>query len=162
MYRIYDMVIPERVYERLMRSADRNPETGCLVSRYSAGSHGYAQIGWSEDGQQHMALAHRAVWIHERGPLTDGMTVDHRQGACDKKCIEILHLRELTNRENARRNQGFDWPLGAICWRGHGEDQLRSRVVTRRGRTYTASYCYGCERLSKNASQRRIRAERKF
>lgn len=107
-----------------MHNADRDPASGCLVSRYSVGSHGYAQIGWTESGRTRMMLAHRAVWIHAHGPIPDGMTVDHRQGKCHHKCIELGHLRLITNHANARRNTGQDFPMGQ-CQHGHPDSALK-------------------------------------
>lgn len=144
------MLIPDRVYERLLRNADRDEPSGCLISRYSLGSHGYAQIGWTdlETGRSIVTLAHRAVWIHERGELDEGMTVDHRQGLCSKSCIELTHLRELTNFENGRRQQGRDWPLGQ-CARGHSNNYL---VKRKRGLR-----CLLCEREDTRAYRARRR-----
>jgi hypothetical protein len=116
--------IPDRVLERVLVNADRDIASGCLISRYSVGSHGYAQIGWWADGKSHMVLAHRAAWIAQLGEITAGMTLDH---TCKKKkCIEVDHLRELTNYENARRHSGRDWPLGQ-CARGHDDTHLVQR-----------------------------------
>ena len=42
-------------------------EAGCWVSTYSTASHGYAQIGWQDGPDRHMALAHRAAWVHVHG-----------------------------------------------------------------------------------------------
>lgn len=151
--------VPERVYQRLVHNADRDEPTGCLISRYSVGSHGYAQIGWQEPGDKRsrVTLAHRAVWIYTNGPIPEGMTIDHRQGLCSRKCIEITHLRMISNLENARRNQGKDWPAGAICWRGHDEGHL---VPKRRGK-HMGVTCGTCDKFNKSESQRRRRAAKR-
>lgn len=101
----------ERVLSRIVISAD-----GCHISTYSTGSHGYAQVGWSEAGKSTVTLAHRVAWIASNGPIADGMTVDH---TCkQRRCVNVEHLRILTNYENARRTFGRDWPLGQ-CANGH-------------------------------------------
>ena len=145
--------IPERVYQRLMHNADRDEVTGCLISRYSTGSHGYSQIGWNAGGRVRMILGHRARWIHDVGPIAEGMTIDHKQSGCHRKCIELSHLREIPNLENARRNQGRDWPAGAICWRGHGPESL-TPIMRRKGPGMT---CIECVRISKRAYAERKR-----
>lgn len=119
------MEIPERVYTRVVEKADVN-ESGCLVSRYSVGSHGYAQVGWYTQGRQSMTLCHRAIWQYVNGKLPDGMTVDH---VChNRRCVNINHLRLLSNFENARRNKaGKDWPLGE-CAQGHPNTELIRRA----------------------------------
>jgi len=126
------MDIPERVYQRVIHWADRDEETGCLVSRYSVGSHGYAQVGWYEDGREKLTLCHRVVWIHEKGPLAPGYTVDHVE-CRNRKCVELTHLRTLTNFDNARRTSGRDWPLGQ-CINGHPDTELRQWGKRRRCR----------------------------
>jgi len=106
-----------------MRNATRTA-SGCLESMYSRGSHGYAQIGWNEPGYAgaQMLLAHRAVWQAINGPIPEGMTVDHM--CHNRVCVEIAHMRLLTNFENARRTAGRDWPLGE-CVNGHGNEHLK-------------------------------------
>lgn len=130
-------------YERVIKWTDRDPETGCLVSRYSVGSHGYAQA-W--DGTT-VVLAHRLVWMHTDGPIPEGMTVDH---TCkNKKCVERSHLRLLTNFDNARRTSGRDWPLGQ-CINGHSDEHLYTQP---NGRTRC--------RICKREYQRQYRARQK-
>lgn len=98
----------DAAYQRIVSHADRDEQTGCLVSRYSVGSHGYAQA-W--DGET-VVLAHRIVWEWHNGPIPDGITVDH-EDCHNRQCVEIDHMRNLTNLENARRNMpGRNWDLG--------------------------------------------------
>lgn len=116
--------VPERVISRLMQKTHRDSK-GCLVSDYSAGGNGYAQIGWVDETGRYMVLAHRAAWEHYYGPIPDGMTVDHTcPHGRNTKCIERTHLRLLTNFENARRTDGRDWPLGQ-CANGHDNRFLK-------------------------------------
>jgi hypothetical protein len=144
-------MVPKRVYERLVRWADRDDETGCLVSRYSVGSHGYAQVGWSVEGKTVVITAHAALWQYLHGPLESGQTVDH---TCPKgrnrKCIEITHLRELSNLDNARRTNGRDWPLGQ-CAQGHPDSEWHPKSATNK-----KGYCNVCSR----EATRRKRASR--
>lgn len=113
---------PDKVYHRVMANTERTPD-GCLESLYSRGSHGYTQVGWNESGYQdsQMLLTHRAVWQWVYGEIPEGMTIDH---LChNRACVEIAHLRLLTNYENARRTKGRDWPLGE-CINGHSNEHL--------------------------------------
>lgn len=112
--------IPERVIERVMARYHVD-ENGCHISDYSVASHGYAQVGWVEDGGRKLTLVHRVVWIAAYGPIPDGMTVDHRCRV--KPCMRRDHLRLLDNYENARRTFGRDWPLGS-CINGHPNELL--------------------------------------
>ena len=116
------MEIPEEVYQRIVTNADR--VDGHLISRYSVGSHGYAQIGWTAKGKRTVTIAHRALWIYLHGPIPEGMTVDHNcPGRKERKCVEDSHLRLIPNFENARRTRGRDWPLGE-CVNGHSNEFL--------------------------------------
>jgi hypothetical protein len=131
--KILDMRNVERAYKRIMETATPS-ESGCLVSTYSTGSHGYTQA-W--DGQT-VVLAHRVVWEHHNGPIEDGWTVDH---TChNKRCVNVEHLRYLTSLDNARRNKaGRDWPLGQ-CVNGH-PDSIYWRP---KSETRTKGYCHAC------------------
>jgi len=122
--------------------ADRDETTGCLISRYSVGSHGYAQA-W--DGE-HVTLAHLLVWRYVNGPVPKGVTVDHRE-CSNRRCIEITHLRLLVNLENARRTRSRDWPLG-FCAQGHDEAWWMPKT-----RTNSKGYCHACH-LIKQARRR--------
>lgn len=49
------------------------------------------------------------------------MTIDH---TCkNRRCVNVAHLRMLSNYENARRTGGRDWPLGQ-CVNGHDNSLL--------------------------------------
>ena len=105
--------VAERAYFRFVASMD-----GCRISSYSVASHGYAQIGWTIDntGRRSGTTAHRAAWVYVHGQIPDGMTIDH---VCkNRRCVNVDHMRMLTNYENARRTDGRDWPLGE-CANGH-------------------------------------------
>jgi len=148
-------LIPEKVYQRVVHNADRDERTGCLVSRYSVGSHGYAQIGWKEDGKYHGTLCHLAVWRYINGPTSAGQTVDHEK-CRNRRCVEITHLRLLSNYENARRTNGRDWPLGQ-CINGHDNCHLVVRKSSgRNGKSKRV--CLLCER----EWRRRYRAKKRL
>lgn len=114
--------IPSRVMIRALNRYYFESPTGCHVSTYSCGSHGYAQIGWQESGKVYMKLCHRVAWSAVFGDIPDGMTIDH---TCkNRRCINVTHLRMLANYENARRTSGRDWPIGR-CAQGHSSEHLR-------------------------------------
>lgn len=94
-----------------------------------------------------MTTAHRAAWVHANGQIPEGMTVDHRP-TCDKRCVNVDHLRLLTNFENGRRTFGRDWPLGQ-CANGHPNSDLFTQPNGRRR-------CRKCN----NKQQREYRARK--
>ena len=126
------LVIPQRVAARAATRFTRD-EAGCYVSTYSVGSHGYAQIGWSEHGGTRTVTAHRAAWVHAHGTqIPEGMTIDH---LCkNSRCVNPNHLRLLSNYENARRTNGRDWPIGE-CINGQPNAYLK---VFDKGRVHCA------------------------
>ena len=144
--------VAQRAYERV-----EVDESGCWISTYSTGSHGYAQVGWQSrsENSRHMVLAHRAAWVHVNGQLPLGMTIDH---LCKtRRCVNPDHLRILPNYENARRTNGNDWPLGT-CANGH-PNNLRTHVGTavKKGRRRKALYCSPCMDLYQARSNWRTR-----
>lgn len=113
------MDAPQRVIERVMSKYDVRPD-GCWISRYSVGSHGYAQIAWQVDGKSHVTVAHRVAWQSANGPIPKGMTIDHECHV--RTCVNPAHLRLMTNVDNARGggglNVGQPQPLGRLCGKG--------------------------------------------
>lgn len=94
------LFIPARVIVRVLDHWV--PDGDCHISTYSVMNNGYAQIGWTEDGQRFHQLCHRVSWIAQRGPIPDDMTIDH---ICRRRqCINVEHLRLVTNVENATDN----------------------------------------------------------
>lgn len=115
----------------------------CHLSTYSVGSHGYAQVGWVENGKTLMTLCHRVIWTWHYGPIPEGMTVDH---LCkNRRCVRLLHLRVISNLENARRTSGRDWPLGQ-CINGHPDSE--NWVPSGAGRI--KGYCRKCKAASQD------------
>lgn len=117
------LFIPDRIAERARARYILDSGTGCMVSTYSTASHGYAQIGWHEDGQRIVTLVHRVVWASHHGPIPSDLTIDHM--CKNRQCMNIQHLRLLSNFENARRTSGRDWPLGR-CINGHTNEHLKT------------------------------------
>ena len=135
--------IPERVTERVLSRVDR--EGTCIVSTYSRGSHGYAQVGWQDRGERVVTLCHRVAWIAAHGRIPDGMHVDH---ICrNRPCINIDHLQLLTHAENSAQGGPTRSAKQTHCKRGHAFDE--HGVVDNRG----SRKCLTCQRLRYHASK---------
>jgi len=118
------MKVPQRVVERALSNVAPQ-EGGCILSLYSIGSHGYAQIGWSESGKTTMVLVHRVAYEALIGPIPSDLTVDH---ICrTRNCLNPKHLRLLTNFDNARDNGmvGTNPTVDRVC-KKHGEQMVGS------------------------------------
>lgn len=131
--------------------------TDCIVWQGAQNSMGYGCFGI--EGRSH--LAHRLAWEDARGPIPDGMQVDH---LCrNRACINVAHLELVTNQENTRRAVALT--VGSTCKRGHAiasegdlyerasgirECRACRREAARRhkgkGRAETAQQCGPCRR----------------
>lgn len=142
--------IPERVAARAATRYDESP-TGCWISRYSVGSHRYAQVGWiEEDGSKHATTAHRAAWVHYAGRQPAG-TVDHFDH-CDRRCVRPDHLRDIPNWDNARKNRPGSAVPTSNCVNGHNApvlEKIRGGKVWR-----TCSQCNSDRAARANAKAR--------
>lgn len=82
--------------ERAAHEADRDPDTGCLISRLTPNAEGYAMVHWSDPGgfgyraRRRAATAARAAFTHHFGPIPDGRTIT--QTCLNRMCVEPSHL----------------------------------------------------------------------
>lgn len=110
---------------------------------------GYGQ--WTVRGLT-TSRAHRIVWELLRGPIPDGLVIDH---LCrNRACCNPDHLRVVTLRVNALENsEGISAKMAARedCRYGHGPLRPHKYVEGKR-------HCHECARLAARDYQRR-RAE---
>ncbi len=86
---------PEDIYARLVP----DPETGCLLWTGCTG-HGYGLV---KIRQRHL-LVHRVAWELARGPIPEGLELDHLCRV--PSCANVDHLEPVTRRENTLRGIG--------------------------------------------------------
>src|SRR5215831_14708172 len=71
-----------------------NQKTGCHVWVGTILSNGYGQVRLNN----HWAMVHRVVWEHYKGPIPEGLQIDH---TCKvRNCANVEHLRMVTSRVN--------------------------------------------------------------
>jgi hypothetical protein len=103
---------------------DLDPIFKCWLWTGRFGRNGYpiASVG------NHVAMAYRAVYEAEVGPIADGLVADH---LCrDIRCCNPRHIEPVTKSENERRKR---WAVRAkrqTCPRGH---RMEAAIVTPRG-----------------------------
>lgn len=68
----------------------------CLVWTWGLSDQGYGAFTLNKTSY----YAHRVAWEAQKGPIPEGMTVDHM--CFNRKCVNIGHLRLLTHRENTQ------------------------------------------------------------
>jgi HNH endonuclease len=140
--------------ERFQAKYRVNEETGCwdwLGSKYLNG-YGSFRRGGPGGGQQ--APAHRIAYELFKGPIPDGLTIDH---ACrNRGCVNPAHLEAMPIRENTLRGIGptAQNARKTRCDRGHPLEGENLRVNCRGDRV-----CVACAR-DRERLRSRARRER--
>lgn len=103
------------------------------------------------------ALTHRVMWEHHKGPIPEGLTLDHL--CANPCCCNPAHLEPVTLAENTRRQ----WRDGRAdpgranrekthCPSGHPYDHENTRITPKGGRA-----CRTCNRLRQRKEDHVIR-----
>src|SRR3990167_7266351 len=93
--------IPLPLRERIDRHSIPEPNTGCWLWTGQLSASGYGKLEVNRNGRRCKLSAHRVAFEVYKGPIPDGLCLDHlcRQ----RSCINPDHLEPVTKRENARR-----------------------------------------------------------
>lgn len=128
------------------------PNSGCWLWHGTIDGAGYGRLKRSGLGTD---KAHRIVWTLHRGPIQQGLVIDH---ICRvKSCVNPDHLRVVTRQQNTIENSMSGPALNAAkthCFRGHpltgpdAEIRLYRKSIRR---------CLRCERINNNHTYRRSR-----
>ena len=86
---------PIPIEQRIQYRVDR--KTGCWVWRRAGNGDGAGRVWF--DGK--LRLAHRVVYEMVKGPIPDGLQLDHL--CANRLCVNPDHLEPVTNRENKLR-----------------------------------------------------------
>jgi hypothetical protein len=86
---------------RIEANIDYCEVTGCWLWIGSHDTHGYGQIHIK--GKQ--CGAHRIIYERHKGPIPDGLEIDHLCG--NKACVNPDHLEIVTHKINVRRAYGW-------------------------------------------------------
>ena len=119
--------LEDRFWEKVDKSGD------CWLWTASTSGDGYGRIGVTGKWMQ---LAHRVAWELLRGPIPEGLQIDHLCRV--RACVNPDHLETVTQRENILRGEGMAAKRAAQthCRNGHpfSEENTYHRP-DRRGRT---------------------------
>ena len=115
----------------------------CWIWTGSVNHKGYGQIkdGSQRDGTKRMRIVHRVVYESLRGPIPEGLDIDHLCRV--HACVNPAHLDPVTRRENLMRGEG----IAAMnskkthCPQGHPYDESNTYLTPNRKRT-----CRQCRR----------------
>lgn len=161
----YNDEVPERVVRKIRARAAVSPD-GCWVWLGSKSS-GYGRIAWSDGRRMVYSATHRAMWVASRGPIPDGLDLDH---LCrNRACCNPDHLEPVTRRVNLLR--GVTTPAARAkvthCPRGH-EYTPDNTLTSKRGQrsckecTYAKNRAYYHRNAERRAAyNREWRARRK-
>ncbi len=98
------------------------------------------------------AASHRYAWEVLRGPIPDGLTLDH---LCrNKLCVNPEHIEVVTRGENTLRavDIGARNRNKTHCEKGHEFTPENTRMASRNGRTHRR--CRTCDRNRERSRQR--------
>jgi hypothetical protein len=92
----------------------KTSRSDCLIWRGAQNTKGYGCFAVNGVSQ----LVHRLAWEDVRGPIPDGMTIDH---ICRvRNCVNVEHLELVTIAENNRRKKvAGGLHVGGQCIEGH-------------------------------------------
>lgn len=136
--------------QRFMAKVQENP-SGCWVWVAGLDRHGYGRFKFGGRVQG----AHRVAWLLMRGPIPDGMHIDH---LCrNPSCVNPDHLEPVTKRTNTLR--GISGPgtnsRKTHCISGHEFTPENTRIRGDGGRL-----CRACKRSRERADRERRKQER--
>ena len=103
----------------LLKRTQRQGE--CLLWTGATGHKGYGRTKWR--GKEYRA--HRLAWELVRGPIPDGLMLDHT--CWNPACVNVEHLRLATNQQNQmyrsgpNRGRKHDLPRGVYFLGGGGK-----------------------------------------
>lgn len=144
---------------------DADPDTGCWMWNHTL-MDGY---GVCPPFNGFRARAHRAVYEFHKGPIPEGLELDHlchtaavERGECQewgvcphRKCVNPDHLEAVTHQENVLRGHadpGARQRAKTHCPQDHPYSEENTRTVGGK------RYCIECARASSRAAYRRRKA----
>jgi hypothetical protein len=88
-------------------------ETGCWIWLGHINSGGYGTTSRQSNGVRRRLKAHRAFYEEARGPIPDGMQLDHLCG--NRACVNPDHLEPVSGVENVRRSRVAKLTVAAVA-----------------------------------------------
>jgi hypothetical protein len=134
--------------KRLLSRTEKTP-SGCLLWTGACTPNGQATI--SVDGRSRGA--HRVIWEILKGPIPEGLDLDHqchnRDLTCDggptcphRRCLNVDHMEPVTNAVNCKRGRaGINSRRKTHCPKGH--EYTEENTWKHKGRRH----CKECKRL---------------
>lgn len=135
--------------DRFWPKVDRNAPDGCWNWTGARQPNGYGVFGFRDK----TARAHRAAWELLRGPIPEGMDLDH---LCrNRACVNPAHLEPVTRSVNLRRGVGIPGIRSrqTHCVNGHEFTPENTYIPPKGGR-----HCRACRKAANDANYLKHRA----
>ena len=145
------MSMSERVFASITK-VDMGYATECWIWQRAKQGAGYGHL-WSPMLRR-TQLAHRVSYESANGPISDGLTLDHR--CRNRACCNPDHLDPVTMAVNLMRGEGPS-AINArktMCPQGHSYDDEKNCRTNKSG----GRHCRACQRIraSKIRAKKRI------
>jgi hypothetical protein len=149
-----ERALPIEAIRQKIRTNVTVDENGCWLWRLYVRPNGYGQVAIGKPG---IAYVHRAAHEAWKGPIPDGLQIDHLCRV--RSCCNPEHLEAVTGRVNVLRGTGFSaqHAVATACPAGHPYDDANTYLRPGRyGRD-----CRSCRQEVEVADRRRRMAELK-
>jgi hypothetical protein len=133
---------------RFWVKVDKSGADSCWLWTAKINRYGYGDFGL----RKRLVKAHRFAYTVTRGPIPEGLHLDHLCRV--RHCVNPEHLEAVTQRENTLRSES----LSALrarrthCPQGHAYDEANTYVTKKRERV-----CRTCHRDRERARKRAAR-----
>ncbi len=131
-------------------------QNGCWVWQRSRAANGYGRIATQAGGTQRSFSAHRLSYELFKGPVPEGLELDH---LCrTRACVNPAHLEAVTRRENALRGVSVIATNAqkTHCKHGHEFTPENTGIWMRQGK-FPTRWCRTCKARIEAARQPRRR-----
>jgi len=123
---------PELIEDRIQRNSMTEPNSGCWLWLGWLNKNGYGRmkLGSEKGGTMRQPMAHRASYEFYKGPIPEGMELDH---ICSVRCcVNPDHLEVVTHREN----------INLTVQRGRYRNQNMKKSHCKHGHEFTEENTY--------------------